>query len=201
MAIKNIVFDLGNVLVDFDPAAYLQSFGYDASTVTRLLETVFAAAWPAGDRGDYLTLAQMRDDLVNAYPEDADAIRQVLQPDCVKMHTLRTDVAAFLHTLKTRGYRIYLLSNLAKYSYDFVSQYAFFKDIDGGVFSYQERVCKPQARIYHILLERYALVPQETIFLDDNAANIAAANRCGMHGVLFTTLLCAAEELTKLLQE
>ena len=201
MAIRNIVFDLGNVLVDFDPLAYLRSFGFNDETAAQLLKAVFAEAWSRGDAGDYLSIAQLRADLLRSNPAQAKAIRRVLKNDCVKMHALRHDTAAFLHELKTRGYRVYMLSNLAKYSHDYVRGYPFFRELDGGVFSWQERICKPDERIYRILLERYALQPEETVFLDDSPANIAAAQRCGIHGIVFTDFAAAKAQLETLLQQ
>jgi len=200
MPIRNIVFDLGNVLVDFDPPAYLRSRGFDGTAAAELLRIVFAEAWPKGDAGDYLTIKAMRDDLLRSHPAKAKAIRRVLRPDCVRMHVLREDVSAYLHALKARGYRIYLLSNLAKYSHDYVRAYPFFDDLDGAVCSYQEHICKPDTRIYQILLERYGLSPQETVFLDDNPANTDAAFRCGLHGIVFTDLAAAKTQLESLLQ-
>jgi putative hydrolase of the HAD superfamily len=117
------------------------------------------------------------------------------------MHVLRPDVADWLHALKLRGYRVYLLSNLAKYSHDYVRGYPFFRELDGGVFSYQERVCKPDERIYRILLERYALRAEETVFLDDSAANVAAAERCGIRGIVFTDFAAAKAQLEELLRQ
>ena len=201
MVVKNIVFDLGNVLVDFDPPAYLQKLGFRGDAAAQLLQTVFAEAWGRGDAGDYLSIRDLRADLLRSHPAQAKAIRRVLRQDCVRMHVLRHDVAAWLHELKTCGYRVYMLSNLAKYSHDYVRGYPFYRELDGGVFSWQERVCKPDARIYRILLERYALKPEETVFLDDSPANIAAAQRCGIRGIVFTDLAAAKAQLEPLLQQ
>lgn len=200
MTVKNVVFDLGNVLVGFDPPAYLQSLGFSPETAAQLLVAVFSGAWQKGDAGDFLTVRDLRNSLIKSHPGQKKAIRRALRPDCVRMHILRPDVADWLHALKMEGYRIYLLSNLAKYSHDYVRGYPFFRELDGGVFSYQERVCKPDERIYRILLERYALRAEETVFLDDSAANVAAATRCGIHGIVFTDLAAAKAQLEELLQ-
>ncbi len=200
MAIRNIVFDLGNVLVDFDPPAYLLKCGFNAETAAHLLADVFSGAWQKGDAGDYLTVRALRDDLCKSHPDRKKAIRRALRPDCVRMHVLRPAVADWLCDLKKSGCRVYLLSNLAKYSHDYVRGYPFFRVLDGAVFSYRERVCKPDERIYRILLERYALVPEETVFLDDSAENVAAAERCGMQAIVFTDLAAAKAQLEALLQ-
>ena len=199
MAICNFVFDLGNVLVDYDPYAYLKSLGYEGETAARLMHTVFEEFWPRGDRGDFLSVAELRDALVKAFPDDADDIRRILVDDCVKMHVLRGDVGDYLLDLKARGYRIYILSNLAKYSYEYIIRYPLIQEVDGGIFSYQEGVCKPEKAIYNILLERYQLVPAQTIFFDDNADNIAAAKSLGIHGIRFRDLNQAKTEAEALL--
>ena len=197
--IKNVVFDLGRVLVDFDPEGYLHSFGYDEDTVQRLLKVVFGPRWRFCDRGDYAAVTDLGEELAREFPADADLIRQVLRPDWVKIHTLKEDSTVYLHELKARGYRVYMLSNLAKESYDYIHRYDFFNELDGGVFSYQERVCKPEEKIYRTLLERYALQPEETLFFDDSAENIEAAQRLGIHGIVFTELSVVRPQAERLL--
>ena len=197
--IKNVVFDLGRVLVDFDPEGYLHSFGYDEDTVQRLLKVVFGPRWRFYDRGDYAAVTDLSEELAREFPADADLIRQVLRPDWVKIHTLKEDSTVYLHELKARGYRVYMLSNLAKESYDYIHRYDFFNELDGGVFSYQERVCKPEEKIYRTLLERYALQPEETLFFDDSAENIEAAQRIGIHGIVFTELSAVRPQAERLL--
>lgn len=201
MAIRNIVFDLGRVLIDFDPERYLLSLGCDEKTTAALLQTVFLVDWPRYDRGDYETVDALCDELCRKYPDYASVLRRALTPDWVKIHTLKADTAAYLSALKQRGYRVYLLSNLAKESYDFIGRYPFFREIDGGVFSYQERVCKPDEAIYRVLLERYGLAPEETVFLDDSPANIEAARRLGMCGIVFENLPAARAQLEALLPD
>ena len=201
MAIRNIVFDLGRVLVDFDPEGYLRSLGFSPETVNTLLQTVFAKDWPLFDRGDYASIADLCGTLCKKYPALQTELRRALVPSCVEIHTLRTETASYLTALKRRGYRIYLLSNLGSDSYEFIRQYPFFQDLDGGVFSYQERVCKPDERIYRILLERYGLQNAETVFLDDAPENVAAAKRLGIHGIVFSGLPAAKAALEALLRQ
>lgn len=198
--IRSVVFDLGRVLVEFDPAAYIASFGFPADTAGRLLDAVFGRDWFLHDRGDYKYIGDLSAALVKKHPDLASEIRTVLTGDWVKIHYLKADTAAYLKELKARGYGIYILSNLSVESYEFISQYDFFRLTDGGVFSYRENACKPEEKIYRVLMERYALRPEETVFLDDNPDNIAAANRLGIHGVLFTDIESARAETEALLR-
>ena len=189
--IKNIVFDLGRVMVEFDPVAYLRTFGYPEETVQELHEIIFGRDWYLHDRGDYRTIEDLRAALVKKYPAYQAELTAVLRGDWVKIHYLKTDTADYMAELKRRGYGIYILSNLSVESYEFIRRYDFFRKVDGGVFSYQENSCKPEEKIYRVLLDRYGLVPDETIFLDDNPDNIVEANRLGIHGILFTDIASA----------
>ena len=189
--IKNIVFDLGRVMVEFDPVAYLRTFGYPEETVQKLHEIVFGRDWYLHDRGDYRTIENLRAALVKKNPAYQAELTAVLRGDWVKIHYLKTDTADYMAELKRRGYGIYILSNLSVESYEFIKQYDFFRLIDGGVFSYQENSCKPEEKIYRALLDRYSLTPEETVFLDDNPDNVAQAKRLGIHGILFTDIASA----------
>lgn len=199
MAIRNIVFDLGRVLVEFDPLSYIRTFGYNEETTNALYSVVFGQDWYLHDRGDYKDIGDLRAALVSRYPEYKEEISAVLTGDWVKIHYLKKDTAAYLEELKTRGYNIYILSNLSVESHEFIRQYDFFRFTDGGVYSYQERACKPEEKIYRALLNRYALIPAETVFLDDNAQNVAAANALGIRAVLFTDIESARTQVERLL--
>lgn len=193
--IKNIVFDLGNVLVDFNPQAYLKSLGYADTEIQPLIDIIYGDYWNKYDRGDYKTVVDLRIALCKKYPKYGNDFFKILQPDWVKIHTVREDTAEYLSLLKARGYKIYILSNLAYESYGFIQKLEFFKKTDGGVFSYLERHCKPEEEIYRIFLERYSLNPDETVFLDDKPENIEAAEKFGIHGIVFTDFSSAKKQL------
>lgn len=196
--IKNYVFDLGRVLVGFDPEGYLRGLGFDGKRADELAARIFyGREWRLHDRGDLLTTQDVCAALEQAYPADAADIRRVLEPAWVTMHTPRSDAVALMEDCKKRG-RVYILSNLAIDSYEYVKGFDFMRLPDGGVFSYQERRCKPEPEIYRILLDRYALIPDETVFLDDNADNITAAEKAGIHGILFTDPAAARAALETL---
>lgn len=197
--IHNIVFDLGNVLVDFDPKFYMQSFGFTKQEIQNLFHLVYDEDWRLYDRGDYASVTDLCDAVCKKHPAYASAFRKILCPEWVQVHTLKEETARYLSELKARGYRIYLLSNLSKESYDYVSRYPFFSLIDGGVYSYQEHICKPDRGIYEVLLSRYGLKPDETVFLDDAEANIDAAKKLGIYGIVFSSLEQVKPQLEHLL--
>ena len=199
--IKNVVFDLGRVLVEFDPMTYIRGFGFSEETNARLYGAVFGYDWYLHDRGDYRTIGELCEAVVKKHPALETEIRAVLKGDWVKIHYLKTDTEAYLRELKARGFGIYILSNLSLESYAFIKEYPFFALIDGGVFSYQERANKPEEKIYRALLERYSLVPEETVFIDDNEDNAAGAQALGIRAVLFTDIQSARSAVEEIIAE
>jgi putative hydrolase of the HAD superfamily len=199
--IKNIVFDLGRVMVEFDPLTYIRGFGFPEETNARLYEAVFGYDLYLHDRGDYETIEDLREAVAAKHPALEAEIRAVLKGDWVKIHYLKKETEAYLRELKARGFGIYILSNLSLESYEFIKQYDFFRLTDGGVFSYQERSNKPEEKIYRALLDRYALNPQETVFIDDNEANVAGAEALGIRTVLFTDIESARNAVEKIITE
>ena len=199
--IRNVVFDLGRVLVDFDPAAYIRGFGYDEETVQKLLDIVFGRDWFLHDRGDIETIGDLRALLAEKHPALKTEIDAALRGDWVKIHTPKTETAAYMKELKERGFKIFILSNLSAETYAYVSQYDFFRLAEGGVFSFRERACKPEPAIYRALLDRYALIPAETVFIDDVPENLSAAAAFGIRTVLFTEIGVARAETERILSE
>ena len=84
--------------------------------------------------------------------------------------------------LKEKDYKIYLLSNINSHTYNHIKDNKLFNLVDGYVFSYIEHQVKPYVGIYNTLLERYKLIPQECLFIDDNIKNIKTANELGIQG-------------------
>ena len=91
--------------------------------------------------------------------------------------------------LKERGYHLYLLTNITEDSYHYIYHLIDIHQIfDGGIFSYQEHLIKPDDAIYQLLLERYHLKKEETIFFDDKKKNVDKANQLGIKSFVFTSI-------------
>lgn len=196
--IKNIVFDIGNVLVTFHPSKYFQKHFQNASKTKYLCDTVFQhEAWERYDQGIY-SMDDLHFVYQAAYPRDYHDISYILDHWLYLME-LMEESFTYLKELKKRGFHIYLLSNISKDSADYLKQtMPFFEEVDGAVLSYEKKVNKPSAEIYHHLLEQYQLLPEETIFFDDNLKNIEQAKQMQIHGILFTDIKqakCIAEAL------
>lgn len=199
--IKNIVFDLGRVLIDWEAKKYLKSFGYDDETVDKLNKIVFTGEeWLDCDKGKYERNTDLVEILSEKYPEHAEKIAKILTKDWVKILKLKEDSSEYLIKLKQQGFKIYILSNLSKESYEHNSKYEFFKFIDGGIYSFESKKIKPDQRIYIELLEKYNLIPEETIFIDDMEENINIANDLKINGVIFNNLEQVKKDVSSIIE-
>ena len=197
--IKNIIFDLGNVLIGFKPEEYLKDLGYEGEKAETLLKTIFSPLWNEYDRGVIKDSNELADILSKENPEFESEIRLILFRCWEKLNTLKPETQEYLKELKARGYGIYILSNLNFDAWEFVKQFEFYWLADGAVYSCLEGQCKPEEGIYRTLLERYELEGEECLFMDDSPKNIEAAEKLGIKGVVFTTLDEAKEKIEEML--
>lgn len=184
--IKNIVFDIGNVLLEFNPLEYVKGFGFEKAVEDRTFSAIFKSRyWPELDRG---TLTQ--EEAVELFIKDAEGMDLEIRKVMDKWEDILTpisDTIEILQELKDKGYRIYVLSNFHKKAFEKVSSVnKFFSMLDGEVVSYRIQLLKPAGEIYEYLLDTYKLKPEETLFIDDTKENIEGAEKHGIHGVLFT---------------
>ena len=179
-AIRNVVFDIGNVLSDFRWQEAIKDCGFPEETERKLAEAVFEGPlWCEYDRGvmgDEEVTAQIRKRCAG-FEREFDLLYQ----NFAEFVRERPYAQPLLAALKTAGYHIYILSNYGDTMYRKNCRFfRFLPEADGAVFSYREKLIKPDSRIYEILLSRYDLEPGECLFLDDSAANAEAAKQIGM---------------------
>lgn len=196
--IKNIIFDIGNVLSDFRWREFLRDKGLDEAMAERVAEaSVKSPFWNEMDRGS-LTDEQLIDGFVQNDPEIEEVIRRTFA-DIRGMVTPRAYAIPWIKELKSKGYRVYYLSNYShKAVVDCKEALAFIPYTDGGILSYKELLIKPDPAIYELLLTRYGLAAEESVFLDDTMVNVEAAENVGIHGICFRSKEQAEEELRKL---
>ena len=185
--IRNIVFDVGYVLVDYTWKYTFKDFGYDDEGVKRLAAGIFGG----GVQGEALTLwqsydnglvsdAQVRADILRRFPDDAPALTWFFD-NAADWCTVRHDLADRIAPLKEKGYGIFLLSNYPDRLWQLhVAAQAFHALVDGEVVSYAEHIGKPGLHFYERLLARYRLNAEECLFLDDRRDNTLAAESLGM---------------------
>ncbi len=196
--IKNIIFDIGNVLLGFDNKRFFERFGYDETMVERLHQaTTLSPQWNELDKGvlDYDEVVQL---FIKNAPDLEQDIRKIFA-DLSGM-LIRYDYAIdWIKEFKNQGYKVYYLSNFfQKAQLECAETMDFLPYLDGGILSYQEKVTKPDAKIYQLLLKRYNLKAEESVFLDDTEKNVLAARKEGIHGIVFRSKEQASDELRKL---
>ncbi|MFT8316351.1 MAG: HAD family phosphatase [Clostridium sp.] len=186
--INNIIFDLGNVLLDFKPVEYLRTKFDDEEKIQEIFEEIFLSEeWPMLDRG-VITEEEAIDRICSRSNGNVELIKFVMC-NWYEMFTPIEDTVIALKKLKDKGYKIYYLSNFHMLSFESVTKrYEFFKYFDGGVVSYEEKALKPEEDIYKRLVERYEIHPEESIFIDDIAVNIEGAKKLGFETIHFNSI-------------
>lgn len=198
MELKNIVFDLGGVLIDWNPRYLYRSYFECESEMEYFLENVCNQQW--NERHDAgVSFESNARSLIERFPQYEEAIR-LYDTGWEKM--LGGEIAGtleMLHALKNRGYKVYALSNWSAEKFPTaLERFRFLGEMDGIVVSGREKVIKPDPRIFEILLERYGLSARESVFIDDNQRNVESARRLSMTGIRFETPQKLSEQLVRL---
>ena len=193
--IRNIIFDIGNVLTDFRWKEFLEDKGFDEAMVKRIAKaSVQSPVWNEIDRGVW-SMEELMQAFIRQDPEIEEELRRAYD-DITGMVTKRAYAIPWIQELREKGYRVYYLSNFSEKAYeDCADALDFLPYTDGGILSYREKLVKPDPEIYRRLLSRYSLEARESVFLDDTALNVEAAERLGIHGICFRTKEQAEEEL------
>ncbi|MGN0251799.1 MAG: HAD family hydrolase [Oliverpabstia sp.] len=197
--IKNIIFDVGKVLVEYDPDGLMRRLGFDEETLQAVNQAVFLnELWNESDRGA-LSPEELLEAFIANNPAYEKEIRQVRDHvgDTISLMPYAVD---WVKGLKERGYHLYVLSNYAEYTYEKTShKMEFLPYMDGVVFSYRCKLIKPEKEIYEYICETYGLKPEESVFVDDREDNVEAARNMGMHGIVFENYAQGSETLEQLL--
>lgn len=175
---KNIVFDLGGVVFWRNPKKCTQEF-LDFFAFVR--ETPMPHFWNEYDRGT-LSLDEVMEHLMARSGFSREKCVDFVQR-AIDMQEAIRPTEELIKALKADGrYRLFVLSNMSHEFIEFLRRVPVYRHFDGEVVSCEEGICKPEPAIYRLLLERYALDPAETLFIDDRPENVEAAEREGIVG-------------------
>ncbi len=193
--IKNIIFDIGNVLADFCWKDFFMGFGYEGETLERLADaTVKSSVWDEVDRGVWSD-----EELVDGFVRNAPSLEEELRQIFENVHgmVVKRDYAIpWIKKLQKAGYRCYYLSNFSHKAHtECADALDFLEYMDGGILSYRDKLIKPDTAIYELLLDRYGLKGEECVFLDDTEKNLPPARALGIHTVQFGDKAQAEREL------
>lgn len=198
MNMKNVVFDLGGVVVDWNPQRLLQEYPGDKALPVSLFEKgFFQEYWIDFDRGTVSQekmVEEMSDFSHRPFQECWDFVEYI-------KHSL-TDIPKTVELIKrlsVEGYNLYCLSNMSIEFYDYLKVRDVFTYFDGQIISALEKLVKPEPGIYMRLVERYHVEPEETLFIDDLSQNTEAAGKLGFHTVLFSDREKGYDQINKLL--
>lgn len=183
--IRNVVFDIGKVLIRFDWEHYMETLFTDETTREKVTEAMWHNPdWNELDRG-VLSYSEVEALFIAKAPGYADEIRLALKrlgeaPDR-QPYAIR-----WIDSLREMGFSVYYLSNYFEYLMQEAPQVLdFVPHTNGGIFSCHEKITKPDPEIYRRLFRKYDLIPEECLFIDDLQKNIDAAKALGMHGIRF----------------
>lgn len=194
---KNIVFDFGGVLVDWNPHHLYDKYFGSREKAEWFLNNICLYSWNLQMDGGK-PFAEGVAELQAEHPEWSEAIAIYHTRWIEMMNGEIEGMASVIRRLKMAGYGVYGLTNWSAETFPMVRDtYPVFQEFDGIVVSGEEHLLKPDAAMYKCLLERYALQAEESLFVDDNADNVAGARNVGMKAIQFTS----AEELERELKE
>ncbi len=196
--VKHVVFDLGGVLLEWKPDKILLSVFADADVRSRVKREVFEHEdWLLLDRGKMDEEVALRRfaERTGTSVEDMKRLMAVVRKSLVPV----PKTFELFHELYAQGFKLYCLSNLHAKNYSFLKRrYNFWEFLSGSVISAEVGLVKPERAIYKYLLDTYKLKPAATVFIDDIRKNVEVAQKLGMHGILFTTVIDCREELHEL---
>lgn len=200
--IRNVVFDLGGVMLNYNPRSFIDVFGYGSRKSQEVCDAIFYdPVWADMDLGIYRTYTDALPVFIERHPELEVEIRRFFQPGWMDVYTIKKDTERELYNwCYDQGFDIYILSNFSADGFTYVyNKYDFFRKSRGFVASAFEGVVKPDRRIYETLLQRYGLKASESVFIDDMQVNIQGAIDAGMKGILFTDPKAVRERISNLI--
>lgn len=180
---KNIIFDLGNVLIKYDPFSFIKQ-NIKVENQENFYNIVFKGEeWEALDRGT-ITSNEAIIRLSKKIPQEEKNINKLFSNSIQDVLFLDKTNLEYVKSLKSKDYKLYILSNFHKDGFNYVeNMYKLSRIFDGKVISYDCHLLKPEAAIYSLILSKYNLKPEETIFIDDSQNNIIASQKMGIQGI------------------
>lgn len=185
--IKNIIFDLGGVLIDWNPAyVYLEVFDGDQKKMQWFFDEICTMDWNENQDAGY-PLQQATEDRVKMFPQYEEWIRMYYgRWEEMLGNAIEGTVDVLLKLIADPNYRVIALTNWSAETFPVaLARFDFLHLFEGIVVSGTEKMRKPFPEIYHLALDRYGFKASETVFIDDNHRNIAASSALGIQSILF----------------
>lgn len=204
MAVKNIVFDFGNVIMKYDVDAMLDRFSLSSEEKEFFKEKIFSdEKWRDGDRG-YGFRDVLFAETVNEFPVKLRQVfyNLVARYDFeLRFMDYNNGIENLISELKQNGYRIYLLSNIGLNFHYFKNKVNVFSLFDGFFASCDYGVLKPEKAVYEEFFRKFLLAPSECLFIDDSIENVNSSRESGMDAFMYNAIFEDVSVLRSRLQD
>ncbi|MCI6272018.1 MAG: HAD family phosphatase [Erysipelotrichaceae bacterium] len=185
MIYKNILIDMGNVVIDFSPDYVLSKYTDDVKLINRLKDAIFFdEMWSKADEG-IVSDDEIYENAIKKLDEKYHFLVKNIINTWYKYKTENLKMRDIFLMLKNKGYKLYLCSNAAKSFYLYEDEIDTFKYIDGKVISADIKLLKPSKEYFMYVLEKFNLKAEECFFIDDTIANVKGAYKLGIDGYWF----------------
>ncbi len=196
--IDTVIFDLGRVLVDFYDCEIVQEFGFEQE----VYEKIVGSFYDEKKRLEYDRSSMSDMELIEMFTKDIPECRAEFEKvfhNEGKAVVERDYTRQWIMDLKKKGLKVYLLSNYARNTYNLSKEKLdFLEMMDGRIFSWEVKKVKPEKEIYQSLIDKYNLVPENCVFIDDKQINLDAAKQLGIKTILFENKEDADKKLMEL---
>jgi putative hydrolase of the HAD superfamily len=194
--VNNVVFDLGNVLLDFNSDKIIADHVQDDELHQQISANIFESEeWILLDRGT-ITAKEATKRFIRRMPENEKLIKEIMENWKQYLTPINENVEV-LNNLAQKPINLYVLSNFHKEAFEEVyEKYDFFNHFDGLIISYREKTVKPEKEIYEKLITRFDLKPETTLFIDDSQRNIEAAQKMGFKTIHFNDNIKLSNSIT-----
>ena len=180
--IKNIIFDLGNVIINYNQKQIINSFTQKEDEIKYIYDEIFhAPEWELMDLGNITN-----DEAIEVINKRNEFKYEKLTKDFLhewyKKQTINREIVEIAKKLKKKGYKLFVLSNMANLTYEYFKNDEFFSLCTGIIISAHEHLIKPDEKVFRLLLDRYKLNAEECLFIDDDPSeeNYKTANKMGI---------------------
>lgn len=183
--VKNIIFDMGRVLLKFDPYVSLNTYCDNQEDIELIYKELFEGPeWIMGDEGK-ITNGQRYELVKERVPKNLHRTLKLIVENWEMCMEPVEGAREFYQLVKEKGYHTYVLSNACNRFFGYFPRFYDLLSFEGIVVSSEVKMIKPNPDIYNYLLETYSLNPKECLFIDDLKTNVEAAKEFGVKGFLF----------------
>lgn len=183
--IKNVVFDFGNVLAEWNEDKIVTNYAENNEEQEILKKAIFKSdEWFKLDDGS-MNYQEVIPVFKEKLPDNLKGKVEDIMSTWHEKMSINKETCNLIKKLKENGYKVYLLSNTHVSVYEYIKNLDVAKYFDGFLISAIEKMMKPNEEIYYRLFEKFELLPEECFFIDDNEKNMMVSRKCGMEGHVF----------------